>query len=351
MKKILIACHYSSTYEGNFIPQIKTISTSLLKQNQISYAFPKKAMNCFWINYFINNFDCFFYKDFEELSFYIENTKPDIVFAHHYSIFYISPLAKKNPKIKFVFHARSTTYLGKKQKILTILDFFIHLPPKNLFIISVSKQVKNTYFGFSRLFHNKVVENGIDITRLSYKNIQPYTNGKFKLLMFGYNYKLKGVDIAIKALKLANEQSENGFELFIVCDINKEEINDRIKHEFPNLKNYYIIDSQIDPSVLYSKCDAFISPSRHEGFCFSLLEAAYCNCPVIYSNISAQIHPPLNRIRFSRGNYKSLANKMIYISKHYSKERLFIEQIQDNLFKKYSIEKWTMNIIKTNFFE
>ena len=41
-------------------------------------------------------------------------------------------------------------------------------------------------------------------------------------------------------------------------------------------------------SAYYDEAAAFLSPSREEGFCYSAVEAAWCKCPVIASDISGQ---------------------------------------------------------------
>jgi len=40
-------------------------------------------------------------------------------------------------------------------------------------------------------------------------------------------------------------------------------------------------------AVLYNACDAFLAPSKHEGFGLPILEAMSCGCPVIASNCTS----------------------------------------------------------------
>ena len=51
-----------------------------------------------------------------------------------------------------------------------------------------------------------------------------------------------------------------------------------------------ILPPREDVASYYRAADLFISPSRAEGMTYSVIECAYCKCPMIVSDICGQGH-------------------------------------------------------------
>lgn len=85
----------------------------------------------------------------------------------------------------------------------------------------------------------------------------------------------KGVDLALKAVEIARQRIPNLRLIIYGGDENLDASN------FPPLTEYHyqVPDQQLHQ--LYSRCDAWLFPSRLEGFGLPILEAMACRTPVI----------------------------------------------------------------------
>ncbi|MPN05349.1 D-inositol-3-phosphate glycosyltransferase [bioreactor metagenome] len=110
-------------------------------------------------------------------------------------------------------------------------------------------------------------------------------------LMFGYHYEGKGVDLAVEAVRLLRERQAVPLYLAIVLSSRREEVQARICSQLglPALPDWVrLLPPREDVATYYHMADVFLSPSRQEGFCYALVEAAYCMTPVLASAIDAQ---------------------------------------------------------------
>ena len=103
--------------------------------------------------------------------------------------------------------------------------------------------------------------------------------------MFGFDYYRKGVDLAIEALsEIINEKED--VCLLISLSSNKDFVLSKIRKRFNTIPDWIkILELRNDIVTYYHLSDAFLSPSRSEGFCNSLVEGAYCEIPLIASKI------------------------------------------------------------------
>ncbi len=110
-------------------------------------------------------------------------------------------------------------------------------------------------------------------------------------LMFGYDYEGKGVDFAVEAVRLLREREGFPVTLTIAVSSRLEEVRMRICAQLcmPGIPDWILLlPPREDVSSYYHMADVFLSPSRQEGFCYALIEAAYSRTPVLASAIDAQ---------------------------------------------------------------
>lgn len=106
--------------------------------------------------------------------------------------------------------------------------------------------------------------------------------GKCKILLLGYSPYVKGLDIASKACDILEKKGLN-IELGVVS----QPVSDKYIAENYQPRPLWlnVLKPSNNVSEYYNEADIFLSASRSEGFSNSLLEAIYCGCPAVYSNI------------------------------------------------------------------
>ncbi|MGN0437491.1 MAG: glycosyltransferase family 4 protein [Lachnospiraceae bacterium] len=154
---------------------------------------------------------------------------------------------------------------------------------------SVTKGLREI-FPYARCYE---VDNAIDFKRLEkVGKFEYFLNEndlkKKKCLIFGFEYERKGVDLALEAV---SKIIENGEKIILIISLstNEEIVKKKIKNRFGEIPSWVkCIKARNDVATLYKNVDVFLSPSREEGFCYSIVEAAYCGCNVVASRIPAQ---------------------------------------------------------------
>lgn len=237
-------------------------------------------------------------------------------------------------------------YLMKRIKKSTVLN-------ENLKLMLTLKGV-----GSQKL---EVIPNGVDVhefgnyskdelERIEWKY---KITGKITIMFAGTITPRKGVEVLIKAAEIVLKQGYKDV-IFLFCG------NIQIDREFVKRIMRYIRNRRLEDYVkftgftsykdlkaLYSACDMFVLPSFEEGFGLVLTEAMASGKPLIGSNIGGipvQVKNGWNGFLFDPGNYKQLAERIIYlienvdVKKRMGKNsRRLAEEVFDwnNIIKKY----------------
>lgn len=105
--------------------------------------------------------------------------------------------------------------------------------------------------------------------------------------MMGWDYKRKGVDLAIKATHALQEKYN--LTLQIVGGKNEDKIKQLAKDilgEEPGWIRYLPPTNNV--GTYYVANDIFLSPSRQEAFGYANIEAAYCKNSIVLSKVDGQ---------------------------------------------------------------
>jgi glycosyltransferase involved in cell wall biosynthesis len=139
--------------------------------------------------------------------------------------------------------------------------------------ITIAEWLKTfiTLHSFKKEEDVMVVPNGIDLSLYPYANRQ--RNKEFRLGYIHYNIPSKGSEIIFKTMKLVKE---NDLPFHCVA-LGDPFPNNRYSEYIEHLGNY---NQQLALNTFCS-CDAWLFPSRQEGFGLSMLEAMACGTPVI----------------------------------------------------------------------
>ncbi|MEG2670447.1 MAG: glycosyltransferase, partial [Oscillospiraceae bacterium] len=243
---ILQFADYSAPYEGNFIKSLRHLE-EMLKPHRVVYLFTLNTKHQEWVKSFDN---VYFLtestmKNIAIIMKIIKKEKINLIHTHFSIMKYDLPL-----KIARIF-SRKTLYVRHMH--------MIYINKKNWLLEKFKKSVANADVEIAcgsatfdamlsagidktRLY---LVENGIDFSRLD--KFETINSAGYNILMFGYNYHIKGVDIAIKAIeKLPNTT------LNIVLAANASDVKQNIMHDFGKIpENVNFLSPREDIATYY----------------------------------------------------------------------------------------------------
>lgn len=359
--------NYAAPYPGNFINSLICLEHELTEMNiGMVYLFPKKAEGLEWLNKMVEEGHKVFYgasgdeKIYETiaLEYPISIIHSHFAFTEEYKA--INRFVRRHPEVKTVFHHHDAEFMPYKEKGYGIILESIRKWKNVLALQLAKKRIKSDVHiacgkgpmadlekkGFKNLV---CIENAIDFGRLDkYEHLDKESvanerYNRFFALAFGYDFYIKGIDLAIDAVQeLADKY---GLTLGIVVAKNKEEAEKYIIGNFGEIPLWIkLLPPRQDVASYYHMADLFLSPSRTEGMSYAAIESAYCGCSTIVSDIPGLAHAAeISGTKvFESGNSRMLKEKIedLLISK---------EQYNDKavtlIREKYGLYTWCRKII------
>ena len=160
------------------------------------------------------------------------------------------------------------------------------------------------------------------------------------LMMFGFLYEVKGVDLALEALDELNRTGQAA-DLILILTSNQDQIRQKIAARFGQIPDWLrLLPPRNDIASYFRLCDAFLAPSRSEGLPYSVLEAAWLRVPVVLSDIPAHtaLALPYASI-FEAGSANDLTEKTRHILLSPPTEAELTDQ-SEAVFRAYRLEEW-----------
>ena len=347
IQNIVFVCNYAADYAGNFIEGLKQLHR-MLKSRGITcnYLLPIDAENKEWVKDLEKEVKVVFC-DFSPRTLFstLKKTLKHNTLIHTHFIgaretFAVRKAGKHfNSVIIYNMHNR---YGENDNCIRKIIKRIIY---HNVFFIGVSKAV---YDDLCCVFDKKkcyCVPNAISLDRLSNANYFRNDSNIIKLLILGTHFIRKGTDLAIEAV--SNIQSTKKIELEIIAhDI--EQTQNRIKKILGFIPDNISVHLPVENiKEVYEKTDIFLAPARSEAFGYAVVEALYCGCEVIASDIPGQnTMKDIVGIRWIQSeNVEELQQAIIeeinskYDISKKEKQRAYIEE-------NYSLSAWCRKILK-----
>lgn len=293
---ILQVCAYAAPYAGNFIQSLFLLENQLQKLgHKTVYAFCVTAKDQSWCKELCKRTTVYFlplrYARINPCTHYMIRrilVKERIDIVHSHFELYDLPLAiVKTKKCKMFWHLHDTIANGyDKLPFYRKRLFKLHYKTfsKQAILLSVSEKHMNfaVQLGFNKN-NAHLIYNGIDFTKF---DVSFAPEKKYDFLIFAWDFRRKGGDIAIQAAK---KLAEEGY-IFSVSFVGNDVLwKNSIIADVINEPWFIKQDFVEDVADLYNKAKCFLHISRAEGCSYALLEAAYCGLPVIASNISENL--------------------------------------------------------------
>ena len=196
------------------------------------------------------------------------------------------------------------------------------------------------------------IDNGVDYSRFDInsragRNEYELQENSTVCLIFGFDFYRKGVDLALKALQSLNEKGGN-YELLISLSKNFDYVNQEITKILGDIPQWvHVIKARPDVEALYNLSDIFLSPSREEGLPYSVLEAAYFDCTVVTSDISAQVNidVPYKYVHISE-NTDSLSEAIRNAAEVKDEKSAKLDEVRSFLISRHGVARWTEDIMR-----
>jgi glycosyltransferase involved in cell wall biosynthesis len=363
-KTILHLTDYGAPYAGNFFASLSALERLLGERgDRAVYVLPARAKDRAWAQGMAASREIHFLQKGGFLAYYRQvrclliKAKADVLHEHfiHFSEKIAAWLAIKTcgHRVKTVLHLHNHIELPKNP--LLRLPHMLYFRSVSRFVCcSESVAVHLVADGVPKE-RVRVAENAIAFARLD--AFDPDLRATLKLgashklaLMFGYNYEVKGVDLAVNAVRMLREREGMPATLAIVLSSRLDEVRARICAELnlPDVPDWILLLSpREDVASYYHMADVFLSPSRQEGFCYALVEAAYCKTPVLASNIAAQRDLALPKSAFFPSEDAaelSLALHRVLGEEHSPSRMLSLEQTATRVVETYSLSRWAERV-------
>ena len=207
----------------------------------------------------------------------------DVAISYLWPHYFVAKKVKAKRKIAWIHTDYST--------IETDIDMDLKMWNKFDYIMAVSEECKNAFVKkypslkekvkvmeniTSPNFIRKMAEEDIE------ENIKKYNS--FKLVSVARLSHAKGIDIAVKALKLLHDRGLTNIKWYVVGYGGDEEMIRKIIRENNLEDSFILLGKKINPYPYMKAGDIYVQPSRYEGKAVTVGEAQILGKPVIITN-------------------------------------------------------------------
>lgn len=239
---------------------------------------------------------------------------------------YIAEKISAGKKIVWIHNDFSTSGY-RPDKIINYLSRYDN-------IIGVSSQITEEFRVLCPQLYSKtkIVYNALDRDEIEAKSEEDIDSDFMKiirnrlfLLTVGRMEEQKGYDTALKTALHLKSKGLSFLWAFIGDGSKMSEIQKQIV-EYGLENEISIFGRKDNPYPFMKLCDIYVQPSRHEGYCLTVIEAKLLGKVIVctdFTGVREQINDGKNGIIVSRDNPEVLANAIISINKNKEKQLLF----------------------------
>lgn len=350
---ILQIVNVSGYYSGNLMESIWRLEDEIKNSGVCVYLFPWEAKERGWIKDMQKNGERIYFKsgsklkDFRMIYKICVMHDIDIIHLHFWNIpdcLAIKKVLKVHRKTKSIIHHHGRYVVSRKKMNEKIKKWFF----KGNYHIACGKAVYQEllYADFPKrnVFR---VDNGIAFSRLDKKENMKW-KGNNILMFSSVGCEIKGIDIACKAIcELVQEGKK--VNLVIVSGLNQVGVKEYVKEclQINDLPDWIkFMPPRNDIATYYDAATAFLSASRSEGFCYAVLEAAYCGCETIQSRIPEHRLDIPECKTFESENVGELKKVILELLHEDKDEAERIHKLQrEYVIRHYGVEHWVHEIM------
>ena len=361
---VLHLTDYGAPYAGNFIASLNALETLVVERGgSVVYVLPSRASERVWALEMAQSRDVRFlqkggfFSYVRQVRAMLKQTNATILHEHfiHFSEKIAAWIAMNTcgHRVQTVLHLHN--HIELPENPLLRLPHLLYFRSVSRFVCcseSVAAHLVSDGISKERV---RVAENAIAFERLDHydasvrESLMLPSNAKLAL-MFGYNFEVKGVDLAVEAVRQLRLQVSFPVVLAVALSSNLESVRHRILEQLgtESLPDWVLLlPPREDVCSYYRMADVFLSPSRQEGFCYALVEAAYCRTPVLASAIDAQKDLALPKSAFfppEDAGALSAALLRVFREESSPERTQDLEQVSERVRQTYALSRWAERV-------
>lgn len=348
--RVLHVCDYAAYYRGNFIDSLESID-AYNDQVETFYLFPFRAKGTpaeEWIEALNRNGTRAYFQESNILKTFFTLAK--ILRKHkinrivrHFSDSKIDILIKllfKGEHVVRFFHSYCPVQKNPIKRTLT--EFVWH----NNKLVGVSDAIANEIRLAHPTFSAHSIVNAIHFDRLDQTEAIDKPDG-ISLLIMGWDYMRKGVDLAIKATQPL--QQKYNITLQIIGGKNEDNIRSLaydILGEHADWIRFLPLTNNV--GTYYRANDIFLSPSRQEAFGYANIEAVYCENSIVLTRVDGQAELKIDGAYwFESENIEEFTQKLeaAILELRTSKKIIQKKRAREQAMHTYSLEVWSKKLV------
>ena len=209
--------------------------------------------------------------------------KYDVAISYLWPHYFVAEKVQAKRKIAWVHTDYST--------IETDIDMDLKIWNKFDYIIAVSEECKNTFLKKYPSLKDKVkvIENITSpgfIKKMAKEDVEENikTDNSFKLVSVARLSYAKGIDNAVRALRLLHNRGLTNIKWYVVGYGGDEEIIRNLIKENNLEDSFILLGKKINPYPYMYVGDIYVQPSRYEGKAVTVGEAQILGKPVVITN-------------------------------------------------------------------
>ena len=207
----------------------------------------------------------------------------DVAISYLWPHYFVAEKVKAKTKIAWIHTDYST--------IETDIKIDLKMWNKFDYIMAVSEECKNAFLKKYPSLHNKVkvMENITSpdfIRRMSEEKVDDdiSKDNSFKLLSVARLSHAKGIDNAVRALRVLHDRGFTNIKWYVVGYGGDEAIIKELIAENNLEDSFILLGKKTNPYPYMRTCDIYVQPSRYEGKAVTVGEAQILGKPIIITN-------------------------------------------------------------------